>query len=132
MAKYSGKDLEITRGTTSIPCTNIRSITPDESADLIDVTGACDEFMEYLVNRRDVDVTIELLDDTDQTIVYNLFGYNTPDTLIIYPRGNVAGRPSLTCADFVVTRRSRPIGYNDAVTVSVTGKASGGFTEATV
>lgn len=132
MSKYSGKDLEITRGSTAIPCTNIRAIAVDESSDLIDITGACDQFMQYLVNRRDVDVSVELLDDTTPSVVFSLFQSNEPDTLIIYPRGNIAGRPKLTNATFVVTGRSRAISYNDAVTISVTGKASAGFVEGTV
>ena len=132
MGKYSGKDLEITRGSTAIPCTNIRAITVDESSELIDITGACDTFMQYLVSRRDVDVSLELLDDTVPGTVFGLFASNEPDTLIIYPRGNIAGRPKLTNATFIVTGRSRPISYNDAVTISVTGKASAGFVEGTV
>lgn len=129
--KYTGKDLEITVGSTAIPCANIRSINVDEKLGLADTTGACDQFMTYLTMRRDVDVAIELLDSTDPTEVYNLFG-GLSDTLIVYPQGNHAGKPKLTCTAFTITGRSRPIKYTDAVLVNVTGKGSGGFAAGTV
>lgn len=128
--KYTGKDLELTVGSTAIPCANIRSVNVDEKLGLADTTGACDAFMTYLTMRRDVDVSIELLDSTDPTEVYNLFG-GLSDTVIIYPQGNHAGKPKLT-GTLVITGRSRPIKYTDAVLVNVTGKASGGFTAGTV
>lgn len=129
--KYSGKDLEITVGSTAIPCANIRSVNVDEKTGLVDTTGACDAFMTYLALRKDVDVSIELLDSTDPTEVYKLF-VGPQDQLIVYPQGNHAGKPKLTNATFIVTSRSRPIKYTDAVLVSIAGKASGGFVEGTV
>jgi hypothetical protein len=130
--KYSGKDLEITAGSTGVPCANVRSIAINERLGTIDTTGACDEFMTYVVARRDVDVTLQLLDSTDNTEVYNLFSTNDNQTLVVYPQGNSSGNPKLTCATFTITGRDRSIPYNDVVSITVTGKASGGFTETTV
>lgn len=129
--KYSGKDLEITVGSTAIPCANIRAINIDEKLGLIDTTGACDQFMTYLTARRDVDVTIELLDSTTPSEVYNLFA-GLGDSLTVYPQGNSAGKPKLLCATFTITGRARPINYANAVLVNITGKGSGGFVQSTV
>jgi len=131
--KYTGKDLEITMGSTAILCNNIRSVTVSEKVNTVDTTGACDTFLTFLATRRDVDVTIEVLDSTTVNEVFGLFGPATSgQTLIIYPQGNSSGKPKLTCTAFIVTGRNRSIGYNDVVAVTATGKASAGFVEATV
>jgi hypothetical protein len=84
--------------------------------------------------RSDVDVTIELLDsNASVSEVFGLFKPNpVGQTLIVYPQGNSTGKPKYTCTDFVISGRDHPINYNDVVTVTVTGKASGGFAEGTV
>ena len=88
---------------------------------------------EELATRRDVDVTLEVLDSTTVNEVFGLFGPATSgQTLIVYPQGNSTGKPKLTCAAFIITGRTRSIGYNDVVAVSVTGKASAGFVEGVV
>jgi hypothetical protein len=131
--KYTGKDLEITMGSTAITCNNIRSVTVSEKVNTVDTTGACDTFLTFLATRRDVDVTIEVLDSTVVNEVFGLFGPSTSgQTLIIYPQGNSTGKPKLTCTAFIITGRDRSIGYNDVVAVTATGKASAGFVEATV
>ena len=131
--KYTGMDLEITMGSTAILCNNIRSVTVSEKVNTIDTTGACDEFLTFLATRRDVDVTIEVLDSTTVNEVFGLFGPATSgQTLIIYPQGNSSGKPKLTCSDFIITGRDRSINYNDVVAVTATGKASSGFVESTV
>jgi hypothetical protein len=131
--KYTGIDLEITMGSTAIPCNNIRSVTVSEKVNTVDTTGACDEFLTFLATRRDVDVTLEVLDSTTVNEVFGLFGPATSgQTLVIYPQGNSSGKPKLTCTAFVITGRDRSINYNDVVAVTCSGKASGGFVEATV
>jgi hypothetical protein len=133
MAKYTGANLEITMGSTAIPCNNIRSVTVSEKVNTVDSTGACDAYMTFIATRRDADVTLEVLDDTTPATVFGLFGpTQSGQTLVIYPQGNSSGKPKLTCTDFVITGRDRNIGYNDVVAVTCTGKASGGFVEATV
>ena len=133
MAKYTGANLEITMGSTAILCDHIRSVSTSEKVNTVDTTGACDTYATFLATRRDADVTLEVLDDTVTNVVYGLFGpAQSGQTLIIYPQGNSSGKPKLTCSDFIITGRDRTIGYNDAVIVSCTGKASGGFVEATV
>src|SRR5512143_576906 len=132
--KFSGRDLEITMGSTAVPCAHIRAVNISEKINLIDSTGACDDFVNWLPMRSDVDVTIELLDsNVSPSTVFGLFKPNpVGQTLIVYPQGNSSGKPSYTCTDFVISGRDHPINYSDVVTVTVTGKASGGFTEATV
>lgn len=132
--KFSGRDLEITMGSTAVPCAHIRSINIDESIDLIDSTGACDDFLNWLPMRSDVDVTIELLDsNASPSAVFGLFRPSpNGQTLIVYPQGNTTGKPKYTTTDFVISGRSHPISYDDVVTITVTGKASGGFEEGTV
>src|SRR5512135_837621 len=131
--KNTGIDLEITMGSTAILCNNIRSVTVSEKVNTVDTTGACDTFLTFLATRRDVDVTLEVLDSTTVNEVFGLFGPATSgQTLIIYPQGNSSGKPKLTCTAFVITGRDRSIGYNDVVAVTCTGKASAGFVEATV
>lgn len=129
--KYSGKDLEVSFGRNVIPCGNVRAVNIDEKTAIEDETGACDEFMDYLDMRRDVDVSLELLDSTDPAEVYNLFT-GLSDSLIIYPLGNHAGKPKLTITEFMITDLSQPIKYTDAVLVNVAGKASGGMVEGVV
>jgi hypothetical protein len=120
-------------GSTAILCNNIRSVTVSEKVNTVDTTGACDTFMTFLATRRDVDVTMEVLDSTTVNEVFGLFGPSASgQTLIIYPQGNSSGKPKLTCTAFIVTGRNRSIGYNDVVAVTATGKASAGFVEATV
>lgn len=132
--KFSGRDLEITMGSTAVPCAHIRAVTIDEKINLIDSTGACDQFVNWLPMRSDVDVTIELLDsNASPSAVFGLFKPNpVGQTLIIYEQGNSSGKPKYECTDFVISGRSHPIQYDNVVTVSVTGKASGGFVESTV
>lgn len=133
MTKYTGANLEITMGSTVIPCDHIRSIAVSEKVNTVDTTGACDTYMTFLATRRDADVTLEVLDDTTTNVVYGLFGpAQSGQTLIYYPQGNSSGKPKFTCTGFVITGRDRTVGYNDVVAVSCTGKASGGFVESTV
>jgi len=133
MTKYTGMNLEITMGSTAIACDHIRSVTVSEKVNTVDTTGACDTYMTFLATRRDADVTLEVLDDTTPATVFGLFGpTQSGQNLIIYPQGNSTGKPKLTCAAFIITGRDRTVNYNDAVIVSCTGKASGGFVESTV
>jgi hypothetical protein len=132
--KFSGRDLEITMDSTAVPCAHIRAANISEKINLIDSTGACDDFVNWLPMRSDVDVTLELLDsNASPSAVFGLFAPNpVGQTLIIYPQGNRTGKPKYTCTDFVISGRDHPINYADVVTITVTGKASGGFAEGTV
>lgn len=131
--KYTGMALEITMGSTAIPCNNIREISVSEKVNTVDTTGACDQYLTFLTTRRDVDVTLSLLDSTTVPEVFGLFGPNNAgQQLVIYPQGNSSGKPKLTCALFQITDRTRGVNYNNVVAVNVTGKASGGFVESTV
>lgn len=130
-AIYTGKDLEVSIGGVAIPCGHVRSVIIDDKTSISDSTGACDEFMDYLPMRKDVDVSLEFIDSTDPTEVYNLF-LNGGSPLIIYPQGNHAGKPKLTNADFEITDLLEPIKYNEVVLVNVAGKASGGMVEGVV
>ncbi|HMN11830.1 MAG TPA: hypothetical protein PKD55_05840 [Bellilinea sp.] len=133
MAKYTGKDLAVDIGATSIPAGHMRSVTVTDALRTADATGAGSTHGEELGSLTDTDVTFEVIDDTTLATIYDLFEPSATEVSVtIYPQGKTQGKPSRTCATFLMKNRSLPVTYNDTAVFTAGGRANGGLTDGTV
>lgn len=129
MAKYTGNDIAVTFGGTSI--SNITSVDIQESRGEYDGTAAGQSDAEYLAGKRNYTVTINFLDDSAEAGFQAFDPTAAEATLVIYPQGNSTGKPSRTMTAFV-TARNRPLNHDGLTNVTVQLRVNGAITDATV
>lgn len=132
MSKYTGSALVVTYNSSAWDANYVKSVNTSETAGVAETTGAGDSAATYLPTTENSTATLSLWDDTTEATVWGKVAEGTNSTLVIYPRGNVVGRPKLTCTTAIVTGRTSGIVYNEAVPVEVEIFCSGGMTEGTV
>lgn len=130
MTKYSGSDLVMTFGGTTIS-DHGASLDVDEDHATPDVTAFGDDDGEYIasgVTHRKA--SFAGFDDSAGT-VYAAVAPGTPGTLLIYPQGNVTGYPRRS-VNALVTKRKRGFKIGDKVALSVEFQMDGVLTADTV
>lgn len=132
MSRYTGKELVVETGGTPSALSNVREVTISEEAPSIDATAAADDdgvvVSEGIVYRKGCSLT--LVDDTDGTD-FAKFVPGTEVAFIVYPQGKTSSKPKIS-GTMLVTKRERPIVYNDLVVVKVTFDVNGALTYGTV
>lgn len=130
MTKYSGSDLVVTFGGTTIS-DHGASVDVDEDHATPDVTSFGDDNGAYIgggVTHRKA--SFDGFDDTAGA-VYAAIAPGTSGTLLIYPQGNVTGNPRRS-VNALVTKRKRGFKIGDKVALSAEFQMDGVLTADTV
>lgn len=131
MAKYSGKDLEVTYDGTAIEG-YAQELNVPESQPAIETTsfGEADEtYIASAVTGRKASLTA--LDDSTPANLHDVCVPGTSATLEWYPQGNSTGKPKKS-AEAIVTDRNITYPVKDTVKLTVEFQLTGAVTESTV
>jgi len=130
MTKYAGSDLAITFNSVNIGVHGA-SLDVDEEHPAPDVTSFGDDDGTYVGGGvTDRKATFDGFDDTAGTIFAGV-APGTSSTLLWYPQGNSAGKPSRSVTA-IVTKRSVGLKIRDKVALKVEFQLSGTLTAGTV
>jgi predicted secreted protein len=130
ISKYTGKDMVVKFGTLSVAGQG-RQLEVAQSANEVDVTtyGSTDqEFIAGLVERS---ATLEILDDSANSLIRTSFKPGTSNSLTWFPIGTASGNPKFSVGTAVVTEQNLSYPYDDAVLFSCSMRLSGAVTEST-
>lgn len=127
MAQYIGKNTVVTFASTTLN-TLYRSVSEEQSVDLVDKSAFDDAHKSYLAALRDTKIGIEFL--VDGTSAWAACAPGTEGTIVYSPEGTASGKPKYTAVGIVATR-SRENPYNELVTASVDFQLQAAWTEGT-
>jgi predicted secreted protein len=125
MAKYTGSALTVSYNSSAWNANHVRSVTVDETADVVDSSGAGDTDKTFLATLKAATAQIEMIDDSDNATVVQKFEPGTSSTLTV----TKAGTETLT-GTAIVTSRSVSVPYDGLALVSVGLQFTGGMTTA--
>lgn len=130
MTKYTGKDMVVKFGTTSVAGQG-RNLEVEQSADEIDVTTYGSTAKEYIAGLLDRSCSLEILDDSASSTIRQKFIPGSTGSLTWFPIGTASGNPKFSVGTAVVTQANQSYPYDDAVLISVEMRISGAVTEGT-
>lgn len=111
-----------------------RNFEPEETADVYDTTTyseAQDGYKTFIPGLAEGKSKFEVMYQQADTTVYATLAPRTVGLLDYYPEGKATGKPKIS-VQAIVTKRSRPLPYDNVVIVSVEWQHSGKPTESTV
>ena len=121
MAEFVGSGAYITwiySGGTVVLSGDYRSIKPSEEVKVADGSAGSDTAMVKYPTLADGKTSIELVQQTGGTVLFNSLAPNTTGTLIVGKEGTASGKPKATIAAFVA-KREEDIQYDDVVVLNV-------------
>lgn len=131
MAKYTGQNLAVSFGATTLTANLVKSVTLPEKIDVYESSGAGDADKTYLTGKKDKTISLDLWDDSVPATLFALFSPGTEDTLIVYPQGNTSGKPKRTVTA-IVTGRDRGVAHDGVVPVTVEMQGNSAVVDGTV
>jgi len=117
MAEYSGTNLYLKFGSTELDG-DYRRFDVTETMDLVDASAGSDTGTTHVTTLTNGQATLELVDQEGGTALWAAVANGTGGTLEWAPEGTTATNPKYTVYA-IVSERSRSIGYNDVVTLTV-------------
>lgn len=132
MAKYTGKNLAVKVGSTTITSGHLISVELPYSRGEVELTGAGQSDKEFAPMEREATCTINVWDDDTGTIraLFDITA-STPTTVYIYPQGATSGKPVISASMFV-TGKPVSVTHNQGVATTYTLRVTGAITEGTV
>jgi hypothetical protein len=125
MAKYTGSALTVSYNSGAWNANFIRSVTVDETCDVVDSSGASDTDKTFLATLKGATATIEAIDDSDNGTILQKFEPSTSSTLTV----TKSGTETLT-GTALVTSRSVTVPYDGLAMVTINLQFTGGMTTA--
>jgi hypothetical protein len=134
MAEYTGSALRVTFAGNEVSGDQ-RSMTTDETVDVVDKSAGADVARTYLITLEDGTGSYEVLDQTGGTAatdIWQVMDKGAEGTLIWSPEGTASsGLPQHT-VNAIVTNRNRETPYDDVVALSFELQFSGVVSDGTV
>ena len=131
--KYTGANLALTVGGTSVDQAVIKSVTSNESKDVHDATGGGGGAKEFLGGEQSATVAIDLWSSDKDADVRNLFDLSDDDgvAVVVYPKGNSSGNISISFSA-IWTSIEEGVEKNSVVPLRVNGQVTGAITRDTL
>ena len=131
--KYTGADLALSVGGSTVEQAVVRSVSISESKDVHDATGGGGGPKEFIGGEQSGTVSVDLWSSDKDADVRNLFDLTDDDgvAVIVYPKGNSSGQISISFSA-IWTGIEEGVEKNSVVPLRVNGQISGAITRATV
>lgn len=126
MPAFAGSALYATwihTGGTTVLSGDFRSLSENQSVEVIDATAGADNYREKLPYVKDNSVTLTIVSQAGGTVILSALAVGTSGTLIYGEEGTVSGKPKHTHPAFVA-QSTINVPYSDVVEISVTFEGS--------
>ena len=128
MARYTGKDLVLTFGATTLD-TEYRTFETEDKIGMKDSSAGGDTDRTFETTLKEGQATYSALHQTGTT-VYDAVAPGTAADLVWSPEGTDVGKPKFTVPALVENRKMKAV-YDDMVKLDLTFKFNGPVVEST-
>lgn len=125
MTKYTGSGLTVAYNSSAWSANFVRSATVTETADVVDSSGASDTDKTFLPTLKAATASLEMIDDSTNSVVVQKFEPGTSSTLTVTKNGSTT-----LAGTALVTSRTVTVPYDGLAMVTVELQFTGGMTTA--